>query len=112
MEKIFGMILAGALLGAAIYMLAKNNGFDERKTEKKEETKKETYRGSAIEDAFEEMEVEKSAVANTIYDRHEEASKIMKEAVDVILKNEDICANNCSDFEEISDELNELLKEE
>lgn len=55
-------------------------------------------------------DVKASAVRN-MYTRHEEASKIMKESVDIICSRTEISEDKNSDLEQISDELDELLRE-
>ena len=44
--------------------------------------------------------------------RHEEASKIMKDAVEIIYKRSELSEDENRDLEQISDELDELLREE
>lgn len=55
--------------------------------------------------------VKASSIGN-MYTRHEEASKIMKEAVDIICSRTEIFEDENSDLNKISDELDELLRED
>lgn len=55
--------------------------------------------------------VKASSIGN-VYSRHEEASKIMKEAVDIICSRTEIFEDENSDLNKISDELDELLRED
>ena len=47
-----------------------------------------------------------------MYTRHEEASSIMKEAVDIICSRSEISEDENRDLDQISDELDELLRGE
>lgn len=55
--------------------------------------------------------VKASSIGN-MYTRHEEASKIMNEAVDIICSRTEIFEDENSDLNKISDELDELLRED
>ena len=55
--------------------------------------------------------VKASSIGN-MYTRHEEASKIMNEAVDIICSRMEIFEDENSDLNKISDELDELLRED
>ena len=59
-----------------------------------------------------ELEYVKSSSIGNIYTRHEEASKIMKEAVDIICSRTEMSEDENSDLSKISDELDELLRED
>lgn len=107
MDKFLGVIIAGALLGAAVYLIAKKTGEEE----KHQKIAKEADKSFENEKAFEEMENKRSYAAETIYERHEEAAEIMKKAVAETLKTEKDLKTGFCDLEEITDELNELLKE-
>lgn len=109
MNKLLTVIIAGALLGTAVYLLVKKAR--EEKKVKLQKFEKEADKSFKNENVFENMENERSYTAETIYERHEEAAKIMKEVVDETLKTEKDLKNGFSDLEEITDELNELLKE-
>lgn len=56
-------------------------------------------------------DVKASAIGN-IYTRHKEASNIMKEAIDSICSITEISENENRDLDKISDELDELLRED
>ena len=59
-----------------------------------------------------EFEYVKASSIGNVYSRHEEASKIMKEAVDIICSRTEIFEDENSDLNKISDELDELLRED
>lgn len=59
-----------------------------------------------------EFEYVKSSAVGNIYARHEEASNIMKEAVDIICSRTEIYEDENHDLDKISDELDELLRED
>lgn len=59
-----------------------------------------------------EFEYVKASSIGNVYSRHEEASKIMKEAVDIICSRMEIFEDENSDLNKISDELDELLRED
>ena len=54
----------------------------------------------------------KASAVGTMYIRHEEASNIMKEAVNTICSRLEISEDDNRDLDQISDELDELLREE
>ncbi|MSS44421.1 hypothetical protein FYJ27_12130 [Anaerosalibacter bizertensis] len=54
----------------------------------------------------------KISAINTMYARHEEASKIMQDAVGVICKKSEVPEDENCKLEQISDELDKLLSEE
>ena len=55
--------------------------------------------------------IKESSIEN-MHTRHEEASKIMKEAVDIIYSRTEIIEDENSDLSKNSDELDELLRED
>lgn len=56
-------------------------------------------------------DVKASAVGN-MYNRHQDASNIMKEAVDIICSRSEISADENRDLDQLSEELDKLLSEE
>lgn len=121
MTKVLRIIGVGLVVGSAICMLLN----------KKEKTKKNG--NTCLEETAEDFssdntvsiinpsythcenaefeDIKASAVGN-IYSRHEEATNIIKENVDTILSRTKIAEDENSDLDQISDELDELLREE
>ena len=54
----------------------------------------------------------KASAVETMYSRHEEASNIIREAVDIICSRTEIAADENDDLDNLSDELDKLLSEE
>lgn len=67
---------------------------------------------SNIQNDDTEFENFKSSFISDISDRHEEASKIMNDAVKVIYKNSETSEDENRDLDEISNTLDELLGDE
>ncbi|MGE9908061.1 hypothetical protein ACQRAL_11690 [Lachnospiraceae bacterium SGI.231] len=66
-----------------------------------------------LENAVENLEVEKTDIQNDIVQRHETAAKIMKNSINHILKEEtpEVVSDNSNDLCDIEDALNKLLDE-
>lgn len=121
MKKVLEIIGIGLIAGAAVYVLlnktenTKNNS--NPRPEKTPEdfssysTMSIIYRNDAHGEnaGFEDV---KASAVGTMYTRHEEASNIMKEAVDIISSRSEISADENRDLDQLSDELDELLSEE
>lgn len=60
----------------------------------------------------ENLEDIKSSVIETMYTRHKEASDIMKESIDIICNRTQVLGDEHDDLEKISNELDELLRED
>lgn len=121
MKKTLGIIGIGLIAGAVVYVLlnkTKKPKDDVTAAHKKDSddissgnsvsiiNSNNVYGGS---DEFDNV---KSSTISTMSTRHEEASKIMKNAVEIICKRSEISENENRDLEQISDELDELLGEE
>lgn len=121
MKKMLGIIGIGLIFGVAVYELfnkkekIKNNiytcpektpyNFSSDNTVsiiKRNDTHSEN-------DWFEDV---KASAIGTMYTRHEEASNIMEEAVDIICSRSKISSDENRDLDKLSDELDELLSEE
>lgn len=121
MTKLLGIIGVGLVAGSAIYVLLN----------KKEKTKKNinTSLKKTTEDFSSdntmpinnrnhtncenaELEDVKASAVGNIYTRHEEATNIIKENVNIILSRTKISEDDNHDLDQISDELDELLREE
>lgn len=117
MKKVLGIIGIGFIAGAAVYVLLNKI----EKTKNNINTHKEDFSldntvpiinqndTHAENDRFEDV---KASAVGKIYNRHEEASNIMKEAVDIISSRSEITEDKNRDLDQISDELDELLREE
>lgn len=117
MKKVLGLIGVGLIIGSAVYMLFNKNKKKKDIINTSSEdfslddtvsiiNQNDTYADSA---GFEDV---KASAVGTIYTRHEEASNIMKEAVDIICSRSEISEDENCDLDQISNELDELLREE
>lgn len=116
MKKVLGIIGIGFIASAAFSFLfnkkekRKNNINTSIKEFSSDNTVPTTNKNDIhVENAGLE-DVKASAVRN-MYTRHEEASKIMKESVDIICSRTETSEDKNSDLDKISDELDELLRE-
>lgn len=119
MKKVLGII--GLIAGVAIYVLL--NKKEKKKNNiciRPEKTPDDFSLDNAVSISkrnntdgvnatFEDVKV--SAV-ETMYNRHQDASNIMKEAVDIICSRSEISADENRDLDQLSDELDKLLSEE
>ena len=121
MKKVLGIFGIGLITGVVVYLLL-------NKSKKSKDVNATSYvqeiadappynsvsiiDQNNIRDESVEFENVKSLTKNTLSTRHEEASKIMKDAVEIICKRSEISKDENSDLEKISDELDELLSEE
>lgn len=121
MKKGLGLIGAGVLVGVTVYIfLSKIKKKNDHLSIDCEENSEDALAESAVsvisrnddQDKYIQSEEIKSSVINTISARHEEASKIMKDAVDNIWQKSKVPADENRDLEEISEQLDELLREE
>lgn len=117
MKKILGIIGIALIAGAAVYVLFNKN----EKTKKDINTRHEDFSSDntvSIINQYDthtentEFEDVKGSAVETMYTRHEEASNIMKEAVDIICSRSEISEDENRDLDQISDELDKLLREE
>ena len=117
MKKVLGIIGIGLVAGAAFSFLfnkkekRKNNINTSIKDFSSDNTISTINQNDIhVENAvFEDV---KSLAVRNLYARHEEASKIMKESVDIICSRTEISEDENSDLGQISDELDELLRED
>lgn len=121
MKKVLGIIGIGLIAGAVVYVLlnktekTKNNiNIHPEKTPEdfsSDNTVLINNRNDAHgdNDGFEDV---KASSVETMHTRHEEASNIMRESVDIIYSRSEISADENRDLEKLSDELDELLSEE
>lgn len=121
MKKTLGTIGIGLIAGAVVYVLlnkTKKPKDDATAAPKKDSADISSGNSVSIinpNNAYggsDEFGNVKSSTISTMFTRHEEASKIMKDAVEIICKRSEISKNENRDLKQISDELDELLGEE
>lgn len=121
MKKTLGIIGIGLITGAVVYVLlnkTKKPKDDATAAPKKDSADISSGNSVSIINpnnvygGSDEFGNVKSSTISTMFTRHEEASKIMKDAVGIICKRSEISENGNRDLEQISDELDELLGEE
>lgn len=116
MKKVLGIIGIGFIASAAFSFLfnKKENRKNNINTSIKEFSSDNTVPTINKNDIHVEnagLEDVKASAVRNMYTRHEEASKIMKESVDIICSRTETSEDKNSDLDQISDELDELLRE-
>ncbi len=121
MKKALGIIGVGLIAGVVIYVLwnkTHKTKADAVATPEKEPADNSSDNSISIinhnnlYEENDEFSKAKSSSINAMSARHEEASKIMKDAVEIIYKRSELSEDENRDLEQISDELDELLREE
>lgn len=120
MKKVLGIIGAGLLAGAVAYIiLNKTNeltaGTVTKFEKDSEDTSTDSYsttiiKGDVHNDDTEYSDIKENFV-DTVSERHKQASKIIKDAVETIYTRSEVYEDDSRELERISDELDELLKE-
>lgn len=114
MKKMYGFIgisLGVFLVSYVIWKKSKNEAkdhFDEDENFKKENDRDSIIDNSEVE---REMVITKATSVDSIVLRHQEAAKVMKDAVDIICKRNEIDEDENKKMEQVSKELDELLEE-
>lgn len=112
MKKWLGLIGFGAIAGALVYFfLNKKEKVDFDKTEIKEDNSATSKKDDVTEVELEFVSM-KSESVKEMFERHEDAAQVMKDAVDIICKRSEVAEDENNDLEQISEELDELLKED
>ncbi|MBM6859335.1 hypothetical protein H9X78_02325 [Clostridium saudiense] len=121
MTKVLGIIGIGLVAGSVIYVLLNKKEKTRKNINTQQEEVAEDFssnntvsiinRNHTHCENAEFEDIKASAVGN-IYTRHEEATNIIKENVDIILSRTKISEDDNHDLDQISDELDELLREE
>lgn len=120
MKKVLGIIGVGLLAGAVAYIIL--NKINEStvatatKSEKdSENASPDSYNATIIKDDIHNDDTEyndiKENFVDTVSERHKQASKIIKDAVENIYTSSEVYEDDSRELKRISDELDELLKE-
>lgn len=118
MKKALGIIGIGLITGAVVYILLNKTKVDTVTASKKDsvnvspDNSVSMIKQNDIHNNSAEFDNVKSSTISTMSARHEEASKIMKDAVEIICKRSEVSEDENRELEKISDELDELLSEE
>ncbi len=109
MKRILGVVGFCVVAGAAAYVILK------KLNKNKDDTSKKSFGGVTdnVDIGFEEDNIadEKASCVNTISERHEEASTIIQDAVENICRRTSLFTDDNDSLDQISEELDELLKE-
>ena len=119
MRKTLAILGTGVVVGAVAYAVwhkmnkvnPKSENNPKHKMDDTDSTKSAPAATNSVS-AEEDVDVVKNAVAQNVAIRHEEAAQIMKDAVDVICKRSEVSDDEMKELEQISDELDDLLREE
>lgn len=123
MKKVLYVVGAGLVIGGAVIVIfLLNNKKKEQGHDEDSDCKEQDRKQSPVEDvslaevvsAQEETkydDVKSSAIGN-MYSRHEEAATIIKDSVDTIRENVKVSADSNNEIDEVSAELDRMLKED
>ena len=118
MTKVLGIIGIGLVAGSVIYVLLNKKEKTRKNINTQQEEVAEDFSSNNTVSIInrnhthcENAEFE-DIKASAVYTRHEEATNIIKENVDIILSRTKISEDDNHDLDQISDELDELLREE
>lgn len=108
------VIVVGAVGCAVWYKINKANQTVERDCENKKDNNNSATLTTVIDNVAikDEIEAVKSAVTQNMVARHKETAQIMKDAVDIICKRSEVSDDETKKLEQISSELDDLLKED
>lgn len=121
MKKLFGFIGVGLLAGVVTYIVINKIGKDNNNREMRQNEAADNNlsdKGSAmvnsdnICNAKSDFDRVKYSTISTMAARHEEAAKVMKDAVDLICEQSTASEKEDIELDNIAEELNELLSEE
>lgn len=121
MKKVLGIIGAGLLAGAVAYIiLNKTNestvGTVTKSEKKSENASPDSYNATIIKEDIHNDDTEYSDIkenfVDTVSERHKQASKIIRDTVETIYTRSEVYEDDSRELKRISDELDELLKEE
>lgn len=119
MRKTLAILGIGVAVGAVAYIVWNKIRKEDNVVEGGFEDKSDNYYfedsvsvvvdKTTVED---DVDAVKSAVVSDMAARHEEAAQIMKDAVDIIYKRSEVSENENKELEQVSDELDDLLRED
>lgn len=119
MKKTLVILGAGIVVGAVTYAVwyktnKANQTVESDCEDKKDNTISATFTPNVMNNfaAADDVDAVKSAVAQNMVARHEEAAQIMKDAVDIICKRSEVSHDETKELEQISNELDGLIGEE
>lgn len=119
MKKNLAILGAGIVVGAVAYAV----WYKINKANQTVESDCEDKNGNTLSATFtpnvmnyvttaDDVDAVKSAVAQNMAARHEEAARIMKDAVGIICKRSEVSYDETKELEQISNELDNLIGEE
>ena len=120
MKKVLGIIGAGLLAGAVAYIILNKTNESTAATATKSEkdsqnASPDSYNASIIKEDIHNDDTEYSDIkenfVDTVSERHKQASKIIRDTVETIYTRSEVYEDDNHELERISDELDELLKE-
>lgn len=117
MKKILAILGAGVVAGAAVFVLWNKlykNNIDSTESVFDDETSDANSTEAVpttIAPVYTSMDAAKNIAVHNVSARHEEAAKIMKDAVDIICKRSEVLEDESNDLEQISNGLDDLLNE-
>lgn len=118
-KKTLAILGVGVAVGAVVYALWHRSHKEDKVVEGGYEGKSDNYHfedsvsvvvdKTTVED---DVDAVKSAVVSDVAARHKAASQIMKDAVDIIYKRSEVAEDENKELEQISNELDGLLRED
>ena len=118
-KKTLAILGVGVAVGAVVYALWHRSHKEDKAAEGGCEGKSNDYHfedsvSVVIDKATvgDDVDAVKSAGASDMAARHEETSQIMKDAVDIIYKRSEVAEDENKELEQISNELDDLLRED
>lgn len=115
MKKTLAILGAGIIVGAVVYAVwYKINRANQTVESDCEDKKGTTFTPNVMNNVAiaDDVDAVKSAVAQNMAARHEEAAQIMKDAVDIICKRSEVSDDETKELDQISNELDNLIGEE
>lgn len=118
MKKALGIVGIGLIAGAVVYILLNKTKVDIVTASKKDsvnvspDNSISIINQNDIHKDSDELDNVKSKTKSTMSARHDEASKIMKDAVEIICKRSEVSEDENRELEQISEKLDELISEE
>lgn len=114
MKKVVsGIIGCGLLAGVVVYFISKKGNKQHNEANNNKECTQLKSDDKKVGDVFEDIDttVSRTKAVSTISERHKEASKLIKESMGSIFNADEKKGMHANELSDISDELDELLKE-